>query len=46
MEEKNYITEEKKQALIEELDFLKNTKRKEIQESEKYLNRCLCLLII
>lgn len=32
MDEKNYITEEKKQSLIEELDFLKTTKRKEILE--------------
>ena len=30
MDEINYITEEKKQALIEELGFLKNVKRKEI----------------
>lgn len=33
MEEKNYITEEKRKALIEELDYLKNIKRGEIQES-------------
>jgi len=33
MDEIKYITEEKKQALIEELDYLKNTKRKEILES-------------
>jgi len=32
MDEIKYITEEKKQALIEELDYLKNTKRKEILE--------------
>lgn len=33
MDEINYITEEKKQALIEELDYLKNTKRKEILDT-------------
>ncbi len=33
MEDKNYITEEKKQSLIEELNYLKTTKRKEILES-------------
>ncbi len=33
MEEINYITEEKKQALIEELNHLKVVKRKEILES-------------
>ncbi len=33
MDEINYITEEKKQALIEELDRLKNVKRKEILET-------------
>jgi transcription elongation factor GreA len=33
MEEKNYITEEKKQALIEEQKFLKTVKRKEILEA-------------
>ena len=32
MDEIKYITEEKRQALIEELDYLKNTKRKEILE--------------
>lgn len=35
MNEDNYITEEKKKALINELDFLKTTKRKEIQEDLK-----------
>jgi len=33
MEETNYITEEKKQSLIAELNNLKNIKRKEIMES-------------
>ena len=33
MEETNYITEEKKKALIAELDNLKNVTRKEIKES-------------
>jgi len=33
MEEINYITEEKKKALIAELDNLKNVTRKEIKES-------------
>jgi transcription elongation factor GreA len=33
MDEIHYITEEKKQALIEELDNLKNVKRKEILEA-------------
>ncbi len=33
MQETNYITEEKKQALIEELGYLKNTKRKEILDT-------------
>lgn len=33
MEEKHYITEDKKQALIEELNYLKSVKRKEILES-------------
>lgn len=33
MEEVNYITEEKKQSLIKELDNLKTVKRKEILES-------------
>lgn len=33
MDEINYITEEKKQALIDELKFLKTVKRKEILES-------------
>ena len=33
MEEINYITEEKKQALIAELNHLKNVTRKEIKES-------------
>lgn len=33
MDEQNYITEEKKQALKEELNTLKTTKRKEILES-------------
>jgi len=33
MEEINYITEEKKQLLLAELDNLKNIKRKEIMES-------------
>ena len=33
MEEKNYITEEKKQSLIEEQKFLKTVKRKEILEA-------------
>jgi transcription elongation factor GreA len=33
MEEINYITEEKKQALIDELKLLKTVKRKEILES-------------
>ncbi len=33
MEEKNYITEEKKQALIEELNHLKTVRRKEILEA-------------
>ena len=33
MDEINYITEEKKQSLQNELDFLKTTKRKEILES-------------
>ncbi|MEA3399287.1 MAG: transcription elongation factor GreA [Patescibacteria group bacterium] len=35
MSEISYITEEKKQALIEELDYLRNTKRKEVLESLK-----------
>lgn len=30
MDDKNYITEEKEKALIEELDYIKNIKRKEI----------------
>ncbi len=30
MDEKNYITEEKEKSLIEELDYIKNVKRKEI----------------
>lgn len=30
MDDKNYITEEKEKALIEELDYIKNVKRKEI----------------
>ena len=30
MDEKNYITEEKEKSLIEELDYIKNIKRKEI----------------
>jgi len=33
MEEINYITEEKKQALVAELNHLKNVTRKEIKES-------------
>jgi len=33
MDEKSYITEEKKRALEEELNYLRGTKRKEIQES-------------
>lgn len=33
MEEKNYITEEKRQALLDELNHLKTVKRKEILES-------------
>ncbi len=33
MDEKNYITEEKKHALIDELENLKTVKRKEILES-------------
>lgn len=33
MEETNYITEEKKKALEDELNYLKTTKRKEILES-------------
>ncbi len=33
MQETNYITEEKKQSLIEELGYLKNTKRKEILDT-------------
>lgn len=33
MEEINYITEDKKQALQDELNYLKTTKRKEILES-------------
>ena len=33
MDETNYITEDKKQALIEELGFLKNVKRKEILDA-------------
>ena len=33
MTETNYITEEKKQALIEELNYLKTTRRKEILEA-------------
>lgn len=33
MEEINYITEDKKQSLIDELKFLKTVKRKEILES-------------
>lgn len=33
MEDRNYITEEKKHALIEELNLLKTVKRKEILES-------------
>jgi len=33
MDEINYITEDKKQALIEELGFLKNIKRKEILDA-------------
>ncbi len=33
MDEIQYITEEKREALIEELDKLKNVKRKEIKES-------------
>lgn len=36
MDEKNYITEEKRKALLEELDLLKTTKRKEILESLEY----------
>lgn len=33
MDEKNYLTKEKKQALLEELNFLKTIKRKEIIEA-------------
>ena len=33
MEEKNYITEEKKEDLIKELDYLKTTRRKEILDA-------------
>lgn len=33
MEEVNYITEDKKKALISELDYLKNVKRKEIENA-------------
>jgi len=33
MDETKYITEEKKQVLIDELDYLKTTKRKEILEA-------------
>src|SRR5574344_723955 len=33
MEEKNYITEEKRGDLIKELDYLKTTRRKEILEA-------------
>ena len=33
MDDKSYITEEKKRSLINELDYLKTTKRKEILES-------------
>lgn len=33
MDEKNYITEDKKQSLTEELKFLKTVKRKEILEA-------------
>jgi len=33
MEETNYITEEKKKALQDELNYLKTVKRKEILES-------------
>jgi transcription elongation factor GreA len=33
MDQTNYITEEKKQALKDELNYLKSTKRKEILES-------------
>jgi transcription elongation factor GreA len=33
MDEINYITEEKKHSLIEELSYLKNTKRKEILDA-------------
>ena len=36
MDETKYITEEKKQALIEELAYLKNTRRKEILEALEY----------
>lgn len=36
MDEKKYITEDKKQALLEELDNLKNVKRKEILEALHY----------
>lgn len=35
MKEVNYITENKKKDLINELDYLKTTKRKEIQEALK-----------
>ena len=35
MKEINYITEDKRKSLINELDYLKTTKRKEIQESLK-----------
>lgn len=36
MEEKEYITEEKKKVLLEELDQLKRVKRKEIAEQLEY----------
>jgi len=35
MKEVNYITEDKKKVLINELDYLKTTRRKEIQEALK-----------
>lgn len=36
MEEKEYLTKEKFQALKEELDYLKKTKRKEVAEQLEY----------
>jgi len=36
MDERDYITEEKRKALLEELNLLKTTRRKEILESLEY----------